>query len=334
MNPISLLSTAFLPSTTRNRSWIRLTRHLASTTAMLGGEFAGQYATFSPFDGKVIHVPDHLVPEAMIEWGQVPSCLECLVSEDWIMVEEDDDNRPTFLERSTVTVFPETGCGIDNLETSTSTTKLNVEQMQFFDLNGDNEDALKIGIWFDEKEQSLHFVISIIHTDKDQMQRCRVTIHLDETLKHYRKRPPIEVVRERQTSKASSKGSAGKSGGGLYGSTVMELIGKEHIHRPFSDQEGPNVSSFEGYWYRLKDESDNIYWNINDNALSIPAGLGSLVLENMSDLDSNASVHSKFSMNFILNQNNESDKMRRVVAECSILQDGKLHAKVYDLYKC
>lgn len=324
MRPFSILSTAFLHSIGRSRSSIRLTRHLTFATLpsalLFGGDFAGQYATFSPSDGKVIHVPEHLVPEAMIEWGQVPSCLECLVSEDWIM----EDDKPTVLERSTVTVLPETGCGIDNLETSTFITKLRMDEMYVFDMDGD---ALKVGLLFNQEDKNIHFIISI-NTENDHMQRCRVTIPLEETTKYNRKRP-IEVIRERKTSKISSKGSAGNSGGGLYASTVMELVGKDHIHRPFSDQEGVDVSSLEGYWCYSNDKSENVYWNSGVNALSIPGGLGSLVMENIPTLVSN-----EFSFNFIFNNNDEFAATRRILTKCSIMPDGRLTAKVYDLYKC
>jgi hypothetical protein len=293
---------------------------------LFGGDFAGQYATFSPSDGKVIHVPDHLVPEAMIEWGQVPSCLECLVSEDWIM----EDDKPTLLERSTVTVLPETGCGIDNLETSTFITKLRMDEMNVFDM--DDGDALKVGLFFNQEDKNIHFIISI-NTENDHMQRCRVTIPLEETTKYGRKRH-IEVVRERKTSKISSKGSAGNRGGGLYGSTVMELVGKDHIHRPFSDQEGVDVSSLEGYWCYSNDKSENVYWNLGANTLSIPGGLGSLVFENIPVIDFNADSDFQFSFNFILNNDDEFAATRRILTKCSITPDGRLSAKVYDLYKC
>ena len=65
----------------------------------------------------------------MLEWGDVPCCLERLVSEDWIVLRNDNDDDGISvatttsattivkLERTTITVMPEVGCGIDNLET-------------------------------------------------------------------------------------------------------------------------------------------------------------------------------------------------------------------------
>lgn len=44
----------------------------ALSKSILGGDFAGQSATFSGIDGKLIPVPEYYVPESMIEWGQIP----------------------------------------------------------------------------------------------------------------------------------------------------------------------------------------------------------------------------------------------------------------------
>ena len=75
-------------------------------------------------------MPERLVPPSMVEWGAIPPCLETLTSEDyWIAVvvgdENDDDENDNdgggggsspLLTRTVVTVLPEVGCGIDNLE--------------------------------------------------------------------------------------------------------------------------------------------------------------------------------------------------------------------------
>jgi hypothetical protein len=207
-----------------------------------------------------------------------------------------------------------------------------MEQMKFFEID---DDISKVGILFDGKDKTFHFVIST-ELEKDEIQRCRISIHLDDTFQYDKKRP-IEAVRERKTSKNSSKGSAGKSGGGLYGSTVMELVGKEHINHPFSDQKGVDVSSLKGYWYILNDDSNKVYWDIQDNALSIPGGFGSIVLEpsRIPVPDSNAAaIHSNFSLNFILNQNDTLAGTKRIVADCSILQEGAVDVKVHGLYQC
>jgi hypothetical protein len=93
---------------------------------VLGGDFAGKAATFNPADGSLIDIPDYLIPEALIEWGQAPKCLDILVSED---IDEE------LLVRSTVTVLPGTGCSIDNLETVKVTDDIDLSTLWGEDSN-------------------------------------------------------------------------------------------------------------------------------------------------------------------------------------------------------
>ena len=112
------------------------------TSNIVGGDYAGLFATFSSKTGELISVPHHLIPASMLEWGDIPSCLESLTSEDWNVnvVDDDDDdddergsdndNGGSFEEhqpkqqqqlvRTMITVLPEVGCGIDNLEVTKS----------------------------------------------------------------------------------------------------------------------------------------------------------------------------------------------------------------------
>ena len=84
---------------------------------IFGGDYAGHSATFSSIDGALIPVPNHYVPEAMVEWGQVPNGLECIVSEDLVEAENENDNDAKQVwERNVVTIMPEVGCGLDNLD--------------------------------------------------------------------------------------------------------------------------------------------------------------------------------------------------------------------------
>jgi hypothetical protein len=103
--------------------------------ALYGGDHAGLSATFDLRSGKLLAVPDYLVPEALLEWGQAPSALEVLVSEDFnndaiIMDKQDDQtsnnnirsNSPLLqssccsFQRHTVAIMPAVGCGVDNLQ--------------------------------------------------------------------------------------------------------------------------------------------------------------------------------------------------------------------------
>ena len=89
-----------------------------------GGDFAGRSASFDAATGELIPIPEHYVPDSLLEWGQAPLLWEVLVSEDDTVVENsvDDDDAILLLRqqnwrRQTTTILPATGCGVDNLET-------------------------------------------------------------------------------------------------------------------------------------------------------------------------------------------------------------------------
>lgn len=84
-----------------------------------GGDWAGHSATFDSVTGALIPVPEQLVPESMIEWGQIPSCLEVITSENAVdSNDENYDSEVPKVSRIAVTVMPEVGCGVDNLDTT------------------------------------------------------------------------------------------------------------------------------------------------------------------------------------------------------------------------
>jgi len=92
----------------------------SSLSSIYGGEFAGQSATFSSISGELIPVPEHYVPKSMVEWGQIPSCFEVIVSEEKASSDTDgaeDSAGVAGLNQWTVQVMPEVGCGLDNLDT-------------------------------------------------------------------------------------------------------------------------------------------------------------------------------------------------------------------------
>ena len=106
------------------------------TPSIVGnGDYAGLSATFSSSSsvGELIPVPEHLVPESMIEWGDIPTHLEVLSSEDIVTLDHDlnnDEGKGQKLERTVITVLPEVGCGIDNLETTKKGEEFHLEQQQ------------------------------------------------------------------------------------------------------------------------------------------------------------------------------------------------------------
>ena len=112
-----------------------------TTTIVGNGDYAGLSATFSSSSsdinkvgvGELIPVPEHLVPESMIEWGDIPTYFEVLSSEDIITLNHDlnnDEEKGQKMERTVITVLPEVGCGIDNLETTKKVEEFNIQQKQ------------------------------------------------------------------------------------------------------------------------------------------------------------------------------------------------------------
>uniref|UniRef100_A0A7S2XMT8 Uncharacterized protein n=1 Tax=Attheya septentrionalis TaxID=420275 RepID=A0A7S2XMT8_9STRA len=201
-----------------------------------GGDFAGMYATFSPLTGELVRVPENLVPESMIEWGQVPASLEVLLSEDFV----GDDEQ---LERKTDQVLPAVGCGVDNLDMMRVTEMIQTSSMNVFE---DQTAALEHNLSpltnapriHTETTFSLPLALVPEEDDKKYAQRVRVTFDIQPTLKKLSS--PVGVTVERQTSSTSSKGSIGV-GGGLHGSTVMSLVGSDAINKPFAEGESVDI---------------------------------------------------------------------------------------------
>lgn len=90
------------------------------------GKYAGFLAEFSITDGSLLPVPSRLVPDELIMWGQAPTTLETLVSEQTIDTgaglssEGDSDTSLLLFRRRTITVLPAVGCALDSLDTNRS----------------------------------------------------------------------------------------------------------------------------------------------------------------------------------------------------------------------
>jgi hypothetical protein len=184
-----------------------------SSSNLLGGDFAGLSATFSPVDGKLIDIPSYLVPETLLEWGQEPKCLEVIVSEDI-----DTDSKE--FSRSTITVYPAAGCSVDNMETSKS---------------ADTVDLQDGTSWYEAKEKiaglqyatksGFERIETIFETEESFRMRLMIDLKLVEDGSVDLK-SPMTLVKERQTSDTSSGGKLA-DGGGLDGRTVANLLGEE-----------------------------------------------------------------------------------------------------------
>lgn len=204
------------------------------TSNIFGGDYGGQKATFSSVDGKLIPVPEHMVPESMVEWGQIPSCFEVIVSED--ITNDNEDESQSTLQRSIVTVMPEVGCGLDNLDTMKNIEKIPFNQYETFQVNDMNIATAFI------KEEGKRCVECIFVNEKEGTKngeevlttiRMRVSVNLFD---NNQIKSPIHVTREEKTSDTSSSGTIA-DGGGLDARTVSRLVGRENANKPFCEEE-------------------------------------------------------------------------------------------------
>lgn len=208
----------------------------ASTFSILGGDYAGLSATFSS-KGELVPVPEHLVPESMVEWGEIPSSLETLTSEDLI---DNDDTDSANMERITISVLPEVGCGLDNLEvTKKSEVYAHDESILKSWKQGDQDQEV---IAVDRVGQTLDLeTIFQIDSVKDEdgntfPRRIRLSISLN-TNKVSEEPTLSKLIAlhiERQASPQSSKGiswtGTSYNSGGLDARTVMNTIGKDIVY--------------------------------------------------------------------------------------------------------
>jgi hypothetical protein len=192
----------------------------------IGGDFAGLAATFDPSDGSFIPIPEHLVPEALVEWGQEPKCLEILVSEEF---------KDEVMERSTITILPATGCSVDNLETLKVKDEIDVSFLL-------GEECPIVGLQYPIREDEIR--LETIFGIEDEGLRMRVVIDLSPSETIFAVQSPMVLALERRTS---SSGSAGviADGGGLDGRTVSMLLGERLRRAKTFVEDEPLEASFE-----------------------------------------------------------------------------------------
>jgi hypothetical protein len=219
--------------------------------SLYGGDFGGLSATFCATSGKIIPVPEYLVPETLLEWGRGPTCLEVIVSEDF--------TSRTKLTRRIVTVAPAVGCGVDNLDTTKSTEEINT-------LNLAISDSV---VAFDHVLESSSLNRTETSFSLANGHRLRVMVDVvthDKVIKS-----PIVVVLERKTSEVSTGGTIA-DGGGLDGRTVMQLLGDSLKGKPFCEAEPVQ--------WKISDDKDFTVLNLPGNvAVAFKAGSSEWVLD-------------------------------------------------------
>jgi hypothetical protein len=195
----------------------------------IGGDFAGLQAKFRPFDGSLIPLPEYLIPDALREWGQEPTILEVLVSEEKGEGEQDNMLLDLLLKRQTITVFPAIGCGIDNLETQKAQESFPKETSHWSQYEESAAAvALDTTLSSSEEGSCLHKTETLFALPDSHRIRIGLTLKVqkenDGVLSH-EIQSPIVIHLERQTNTTSSHGTIA-DGGGLDGRTMSTLLGK------------------------------------------------------------------------------------------------------------
>ena len=213
---------------------------------ILGGDYAGLLATFSSKTGELITVPEHLVPASMLEWGDIPSSLEILTSEDWLSSSNDDCNEAEEMERTTITVLPEVGCGIDNLEVTRKIDRFGHDESRLISLQHPQQREREVVVLDCKRGQSFDMetifqVDSEVDTDEKEenikakcTRRIRLSLSVDMKSKDPTISKQIKLQIERQYSPQSTQGKAWSgpsyNSGGLDARTVMNTIGKNIVY--------------------------------------------------------------------------------------------------------
>lgn len=224
---------------------------------LFGGDFCGLSASFSATTGQRLPIPDHWIPPSLQEWGQVPSCLEVLVSEELQPLSKIDQNHPDdesksvlALQRQTITILPETGCAVDNLETIRTEIQSIVNSWNVWPVLENKCLSSSIGLTSvaalatesaqpdptdDVNHQVVHNVEVYYGLDDDGSSdsHYRVRVQLQVTASTSASQnlsptlqlnAPVQIHLERQCNTTSSQGSRA-DGGGLDGRTVSQLMG-------------------------------------------------------------------------------------------------------------
>jgi hypothetical protein len=168
--------------------------------------------TFSSRDGTLIKVPEHLVPESLLEWGVAPSAFETVVSETITTTDMVADT----LTRQTVQIMPAVGCAVDNLDTMKKEEILEIQELRMTD------DGSTVSFDVVGSDGNTRAETTFATADKN---RLRVVVNVEyKAGTGFLLQTPIVVALERQVSTESSKGTLA-DGGGLTGSKVTKLMG-------------------------------------------------------------------------------------------------------------
>lgn len=266
-----------------------------------GGDYAGLMATFDAHTGKLIPVPEHYIPQSLLEWGQVPSALEVLVSE-----EEHESKatttttttrlhyEPILMKRQSLTILPETGCGVDNLETIQEDEPELVLDRKFSSswssgTTNNQQQSFRI-------ETAFGLLFSDDDENKNEQQQhqnpYRSRICIDLALVSHANNgstsiqpTQIRIYLERQIQTNSTGGTAAK-GGGLDAQRVARWMGPNLSSRSIQSF-AETAPSCTGSTKQNMTRSDD---DISDAVVCVPSPNSAQVLVHTVSLPANATV--------------------------------------------
>jgi hypothetical protein len=200
----------------------------------VGGDFAGLSSTFDAASGRLIPIPERLVPKALLDWDMSPSALEILVSEDI---------ADSVWNRQTLTILPEAGCGSENLMTMKTVEQAGGSTGGSIWSSKDDADASETDCW------SLCYPYAVGNQQRLRVETCFGLALGEDEADQYRSRlvvdllvpvpvvqrddektslqlelvNPVRLCLERQISTHSSGGTV--ADGGLDGKRVFRWLG-------------------------------------------------------------------------------------------------------------
>lgn len=256
----------------------RSSQKVAGASRVLGhGDFAGLTANFHWPSGDLVEIPQHLVPKTLVEWGQVPTCLEVLTSESPDESGDSGTDRTIRsarkMARHTITVLPSIGCAVDNLETITSGIErfetCSILPAQILTSNDEAWPVRVISYWPTNHLSRRRIVVEATFPIENPVvasatregldcqeegHRIRMSVPLELTDRDGSPRvqpvSPISITCERMVSQDSSGGTLA-DGGGLDGQSVSRMLGPflRHSYDAFAQKGNtPPFSSFVAEW--------------------------------------------------------------------------------------
>jgi hypothetical protein len=261
--------------------------------------------------GRLIPVPEQYVPEALVEWGQEPSCLDVLVAE------KEEEGQQNHFKRLTYTILPETGCAVDNLETLKTSESFHIspECHQFWQSSQpSNENAwlmwhrptpgqswrIECGFgWTSEQNDSS--VVTDSSVFRTRLSIDAIQQHSDDySVSSWQLVSPVRVWLERRIANSVSDLV---EGGGLDGRTVSTLLGPLRVFHDFAAKKAQNVMD----WQLPSDPNESIKTSL----LLLPANITLAVAEHDGDL--------MLEVSRILSEN------QRRVLSVALTKSGKIH---------